>query len=136
MAGKIALLVGASLLLTVGAGFRAGVNLAVAASPVREPQWYHSKPAFYCFNFGIELVVVWAYAVFRFDRRFHVPEGSSAPGHYSGNGQGAGPGADGGGEGDEEEGMELDARAATSGESRITGDSRYKNPVRGERSAV
>ncbi|KAK4040146.1 hypothetical protein C8A01DRAFT_35834 [Parachaetomium inaequale] len=133
MGGKMALLVGASLLLTAGAGFRAGVNFA--AAPGGLPQWYHSKAAFYCFNFGIELAVVWAYAVFRFDRRFYVPEGSSAPGHYSGNGQGAAQGVDAVG-GQEEEGIELGVRAATSGESGITGDSRYKDPVRGERSAV
>lgn len=29
--------------------------------------------------------MVYAYAVSRFDRRFHVPNGSSAPGHYSGS---------------------------------------------------
>ena len=132
MEGKMALLVGASLLLTVGAGFRAGVNLAAAS----RPQWYHSKAALYCFSFGIELAVVWAYAVFRFDRRFYVPEGSSAPGHYSGSGPGLAQGADTVGEGAQEEGIELGVRAATSGDSGVTEDSRYKNPVGGERSAV
>lgn len=29
--------------------------------------------------------MVYAYAVSRFDRRFHIPNGSSAPGHYSGS---------------------------------------------------
>jgi hypothetical protein len=30
------------------------------------------------------LVVVLVYTLFRFDQRFWVPNGSSAPGHYSG----------------------------------------------------
>jgi hypothetical protein len=82
MGTKMALLLFTSLVLTLGAGFRAGVNFA--AKPATQPQWYHSRPAFYCFNFAIELVVVYTYAIFRFDQKFYVPEGSSAPGHYSG----------------------------------------------------
>ncbi|KAK4175000.1 hypothetical protein QBC36DRAFT_31399 [Triangularia setosa] len=80
MRSKIYLLVGTSLLLTLGASFRAGIGFV--PRPATDPAWYHSKAAFYCFNFGIELVVVYGYAVARFDRRFHVPDGSSGPGHY------------------------------------------------------
>lgn len=29
--------------------------------------------------------MVYSYAISRFDRRFHIPNGSSAPGHYSGS---------------------------------------------------
>lgn len=82
MEHKMALLVFTSVLLTLGAGFRAGVNFA--PRPIAQPAWYHSRGAFYAFNFAIELTVVYAYAIFRFDQMFHVPEGSSAPGHYSG----------------------------------------------------
>jgi hypothetical protein len=136
MKGKMALLVGASVLLTVGAGFRAGVNLAVSDDVT--PRWYHSKEAFYCFNFGIEALVVCAYAACRFDRRFYVPEGSSAPGDYSGESQGLTQGADAAGEGEQEEGHELDerdARGATYRNRAIMGDATDKNRV-GERSAV
>jgi hypothetical protein len=82
MGAKMGLVVFTSVLLTVGAGFRAGVSFAARSGG--GSQWYHSRAAFYCFNFGIELVVVLVYTVFRFDQRFWVPDGSSAPGHYSG----------------------------------------------------
>ncbi|KAK4205513.1 hypothetical protein QBC40DRAFT_344666 [Triangularia verruculosa] len=80
MRHKICLLVGTSLLLTLGASFRAGIGFV--PRPATDPAWYHSKAAFYCFNFGIELVVVYGYAIARFDRRFHVPDGSEKPGDY------------------------------------------------------
>ncbi|KAL2162538.1 hypothetical protein VTH06DRAFT_7452, partial [Thermothelomyces fergusii] len=67
MRAKVALLASASLALTVGAGFRVGVNFA-GTRPAARPQWYLSSAAFYCFNFVPDLLVVYAYAVFRFDR--------------------------------------------------------------------
>ena len=80
---KIWLLLFTSAVLALGAGFRIGVSFT-APRPAADPAWYHSKACFYCFNFVIELVVVYAYAIARFDRRYHVPDGSSGPGHYSG----------------------------------------------------
>jgi hypothetical protein len=80
---RIWLLLFTSALLALGAGFRIGVSYT-APRPAANPAWYHSKACFYCFNFVIELVVVYVYAVARFDRRYHVPDGSSGPGHYSG----------------------------------------------------
>lgn len=80
---KIWLLLFTSTILALGAGFRIGVNFTTPR-PAANPAWYHSKACFYCFNFVIELVVVYAYAIARFDRRYHVPDGSSGPGHYSG----------------------------------------------------
>lgn len=56
---------------------------AYAARPVNDPAWFQSKVCYYCFNYVIELVAVYTYAVSRFDCRFYVPDGSSAPGHYS-----------------------------------------------------
>lgn len=81
---KLTLLLSASLILTVGACFRLAVNFTTPR-PRDDPAWYHSKACFYCFNFVIELAVVYAYAIARFDRRFHVPDRSSGPGHYSGS---------------------------------------------------
>ncbi|KAK3305162.1 uncharacterized protein B0T15DRAFT_415409, partial [Chaetomium strumarium] len=81
MGAKMALLAFTSALLTLGAAFRTAVNFE--AKPVNDPQWYHSRPAFYCFNFVIEIVVVYTYLLVRFDQRFHVPDGSSKPGDYS-----------------------------------------------------
>lgn len=81
MRTKIRLLAFTATLLTIGAGFRAGV--AYKVRPITDPAWYHHKACFYVFNYGIELVVVFTYALSRFDRRFHIPNGSSGPGHYS-----------------------------------------------------
>jgi hypothetical protein len=116
LGAKVLLLLGASTVLTLGAGFRAGVNFAV--KPLGQEQWYHSKPAFYCFNFVVELLVVYSYAIFRFDRMFHIPEGSSVPGHYSGKGHE---------EGAEEPGFTLDASGESAGDSNITLYSRNKH---------
>ncbi|POS77378.1 hypothetical protein DHEL01_v204230 [Diaporthe helianthi] len=80
---KIGLLLFTSTILALGAGFRIGVNFTTPR-PAADPAWYHSKACFYCFNFVIELLVVYTYAIARFDRRYHVPDGSSRPGHYSG----------------------------------------------------
>ncbi|KAK3339192.1 hypothetical protein B0H65DRAFT_292960 [Neurospora tetraspora] len=78
---KFGLLTFTSVLLATGAIFRAATNFVVR--PLNNPAWAQTKTAFYCFNFGIELVVVITYLLSRFDRRFHIPDGSSAPGHYS-----------------------------------------------------
>ncbi|KAF4449923.1 hypothetical protein F53441_6842 [Fusarium austroafricanum] len=83
MRTKIYLLVFTTVLLSLGAWFRTGVSYKVV--PVQHPRWYHSKACFYCFNYVIEIIVVFSYALSRFDRRFHVPDGSHAPGDYSGS---------------------------------------------------
>jgi hypothetical protein len=79
---KVVLLTAAAALLAAGATFRA-VTAYLQARPVNNPAWYHARPCYYGFNFGVELVGVFTYALGRFDKRFHVPDGSSAPGHYS-----------------------------------------------------
>lgn len=79
---KVRLLLATATMLSLGAGFRVGAGFA--APPVSRPAWFDSKACFYVFNFGLEFLVVFAYAVTRFDRRLHVPNGSSAPGHYAG----------------------------------------------------
>ncbi|KPM39791.1 hypothetical protein AK830_g6785 [Neonectria ditissima] len=81
MRTKIGLLVFTATLLTLGAGFRTGV--AYQIRPITDPAWYHHKACFYVFNYVIELIVVYSYALSRFDRRFHIPNGSSGPGAYS-----------------------------------------------------
>jgi hypothetical protein len=81
MGTKVALVAFTSIILTLGAGFRSGVNFA--AKPIGQVEWYHSRAAFYCFNFAIELLVVYTYAIFRFEQRFFVPAGCSKPGDYS-----------------------------------------------------
>jgi hypothetical protein len=83
MRTKVGLVLFTATLLAFGAAFRAGI--AFMKRPITEPAWFHSKALFYCINFLIELIVVYTYALSRFDRLFHVPDGSSAPGHYSGS---------------------------------------------------
>ncbi|KAK5998425.1 hypothetical protein PT974_00804 [Cladobotryum mycophilum] len=80
MRTKLFLLVFTSLLLSFSAGFRAGVSFV--RRPLDDPAWFHHKAAFYCVNYLIEIICVYSYALSRFDRRFHIPNGSSAPGHY------------------------------------------------------
>ncbi|KAK0644280.1 hypothetical protein B0T16DRAFT_333538 [Cercophora newfieldiana] len=78
---KMTLLLTTSTLLALGAAFRAGT--AYVPRPITDPAWYHSRAAYYCFNFVIELIVVYMYGIARFDKRFHVPNGSSKPGDYA-----------------------------------------------------
>jgi Protein of unknown function (DUF3112) len=79
---KIAILIASTILLTLGAGFRLGIN-AMPPRPQDDPAWYDSKACFYIFNFSIDITVVALYFVLRIDKRFYVPDGSKAPGDYS-----------------------------------------------------
>lgn len=81
----IILLVSASL-ICIGAVFR--TTTAYFPRPATDPAWYHSKACFYCFNFTIEIIVIYLYALLRIDRRFHIPNGSKRAGDYV-NGTGA-----------------------------------------------
>ncbi|KAK4098387.1 hypothetical protein N658DRAFT_221798 [Parathielavia hyrcaniae] len=79
---KMAMIVVTSVLLAFGAGWRVAVSF-FPMTPESQDKWFRSRAAFYCVNFGVELVMVYSYAILRFDQRFHVPDGASAPGHYS-----------------------------------------------------
>ena len=79
---KILILLPTSTFLTLGAAFRAGIQYK--PRPIAHPAWYDSKACFYLFNFTIEILVVYFYAIIRVDRIFHVPNGCHAPGDYSG----------------------------------------------------
>ncbi|KAF5026843.1 hypothetical protein F66182_1037 [Fusarium sp. NRRL 66182] len=81
MRTKIQLLVFTTILLALGATFRTAVAFKIR--PINDPAWYHSKACYYCFNYVIEIIVVFSYVFSRFDRRFHIPDGSSGPGDYS-----------------------------------------------------
>ena len=85
---KIIILLCASILLTLGASFRAGVSYKLR--PVDHPAWYDSKPCFYLFNFTIEWIVVAMYAIIRVDKRFWIPNNSQGPGDYLRGTQGPG----------------------------------------------
>ncbi|PKS05888.1 hypothetical protein jhhlp_007719 [Lomentospora prolificans] len=78
---KVLLVLFTATLLSFGAGFRIGGSYD--ARPKTAPGWFHHRAAYYCVNFVIELIVVYTYSLMRFDKRFHIPNGSSAPGHYT-----------------------------------------------------
>ncbi|KAH6879406.1 hypothetical protein B0T10DRAFT_158053 [Thelonectria olida] len=82
MGMKVCLVVFTAVLLSLGAGFRAGIALQQARLSTY-PAWYHHKACFYVFTYLIEIIVVYSYTLFRFDRRFYIPDGSYGPGHYS-----------------------------------------------------
>jgi len=80
MRAKIAIVVLSSIILTLGAAFRAAINW-LPPVPLGAPEpWYFSKACFYVFNFVIELVVVFAWLLVSVDQRFHVP--NKASGRY------------------------------------------------------
>ncbi|KAI1470627.1 uncharacterized protein F4812DRAFT_456636 [Daldinia caldariorum] len=78
---KVGLLVFASLVATMGAVFRVGVNFD--GRPGSQPAWFHSRACYYGFNFVTDLVVSTAYLLARFDRRFIVPDDALSPGDCS-----------------------------------------------------
>jgi len=86
---KIRLVLGSSLLLSLGACFRAGI--AYVPREWNDPAWYHGRACFYVMNFGIEVFVVWLYAAMRVDRRFIVPNGTKKVGDFRKGGAGGLP---------------------------------------------
>jgi hypothetical protein len=77
---KILLLSFASVLLSLGAGFRVGVNYG--PRPVADPAWYHGRTPFYIFNFVLDLIMSFTYIGFEFYNRFYIPDGAKGPGSY------------------------------------------------------
>lgn len=106
---KISILVAGSFLLALGRCFIATSTLA-HAPPVSSPAWYDSKAVFWIFYFTVEAIVIYSYALLRVDRRFHVPNGSSGPGHYA---AGAAP------QGGESKRIEEGKRSQSSGRSDV-----------------
>ncbi|KAJ5097940.1 Protein of unknown function DUF3112 [Penicillium argentinense] len=82
-AAKGCIVIFAAVLLCLGASFRAGTTW-MPPRPATNPPWYDHKACFYVFNFGIDLSVVALFLIARVDRRFWVPNGSSAVRHYRG----------------------------------------------------
>ncbi|KAI1326215.1 hypothetical protein F5Y16DRAFT_375592 [Xylariaceae sp. FL0255] len=66
--------------------FIAGFKTGTAYMPPRlvtDPAWYQSKPAFYVFQFVLEIFILSLFTISRVDKRFHIPNGSKGPGDYS-----------------------------------------------------
>lgn len=85
---KASLLVFSAVTLAVGAA----VRLAAVVNPEGpdEMSLLFSKGVFYATGFLLEILTVAAYAFFRIDLIFHVPNGASQPGDYSLNSNGKG----------------------------------------------
>ncbi|TIC97302.1 hypothetical protein CH35J_007755 [Colletotrichum higginsianum] len=80
---KVALLYFGSVLLITGQSIR--LFALFNKEPPGTTSVVFSKAVFYTTGFAFELVVVGLYAIMRVDLRFHVPNGSSGPGDYSGD---------------------------------------------------
>ncbi|KAL8382157.1 hypothetical protein RB595_006103 [Gaeumannomyces hyphopodioides] len=78
---KSVVMLGGLLLLT-GAAVRLAVVLNPEPPSAASPLF--SKATFYTTQFALELLVIVLYAATRVDLLFHVPDGSSRPGDYSG----------------------------------------------------
>ncbi|KAJ4415987.1 hypothetical protein N0V82_007013 [Gnomoniopsis sp. IMI 355080] len=78
---KTSLVMLASTMLTTGAIVR--IYAIFNPRPADTNDVLYGKPVFYTTQFMLEILVVAAYAVFRFDLLFHIPNGSSKPGDYS-----------------------------------------------------
>lgn len=78
-----ALVLALGLIFTIAqAGFRAGTTWTTAP-PASNPAWWDSKAAFYCFNFAMDVCILFTYLVGRIDQRFHIPNGANGPMSYS-----------------------------------------------------
>ncbi|KAJ9634650.1 hypothetical protein H2199_008935 [Coniosporium tulheliwenetii] len=74
---KAALVLAASVLLCIGATYKCAVAWFDPVPRAQPMPDRFSKAAFYVMNFGVEVVVVYLYALGRVDRRFWVPNGAS-----------------------------------------------------------
>ncbi|QIW99358.1 hypothetical protein AMS68_004876 [Peltaster fructicola] len=91
MRAKVAISLISGVLLTLGAGYRAGTSwmpptpiLTDTTPPQPYPQpWYFGKPAYYCFDFVIEAFIVYFWIFVRIDQRFIVPNGAKGPYSYA-----------------------------------------------------
>ena len=79
---KTAVLLVGSTLVTLGAWYRCGTSWKTPVPTSQPLPRYFAKPCFYIFNFGVEILTVYLYAIMRVDLRFHVPNGAKGPGSY------------------------------------------------------
>ncbi|KAM3427381.1 hypothetical protein NHJ13734_009004 [Beauveria thailandica] len=81
LARKGSLLVFSATTLAVGAAVKLAAILNPADVEAMSPLF--TKGAFYTTGFMLEILTVAAYAFFRIDLTFHIPNGASGPGGYS-----------------------------------------------------
>lgn len=78
---KTSLLVFGAITMSVGAG----VRLAISVNAPSSTSPLSGKVVFYITGFLLETITVAAYAYFRLDLLFHIPNGAMGPGAYSKN---------------------------------------------------
>jgi hypothetical protein len=83
MSMKVGILVTGTILIASGAWYRCGTSWATPVSHSKPLPRYFAKPAFYIFNFGVDILTLYLYAIMRVDLRFHVPNGAKGPGSYT-----------------------------------------------------
>jgi hypothetical protein len=79
---KIAILLTGTLLVTIGAWYRCATSWQPLVPRAQPLPGYFAKPCFYIFNFGVEILLLYLYAIMRVDLRFHIPNGAKGPGDY------------------------------------------------------
>lgn len=89
MSYKIAILLTGSALVSLGAWYRCGTAWLTPVPRSQPLPAYYSKACFYMFNFAVEILTVYLYAITRVDLRFHVPNGAKGPGSYEVRPQGS-----------------------------------------------
>jgi hypothetical protein len=80
---KIAILLTGTTLVTLGAWYRCATSWQTPVPRSQPLPAYFAKPCFYIFNFGVEISLLYLYAIMRMDLRFHVPNGAKGPGDYA-----------------------------------------------------
>jgi hypothetical protein len=80
---KIAILLTGATLITLGAWYRCGTSWQTPVPKSQPLPAYFAKPCFYIFNFVVEIMTLYLYAITRMDLRFHVPNGAKGPGSYA-----------------------------------------------------
>ncbi|PHH60502.1 hypothetical protein CDD81_1592 [Ophiocordyceps australis] len=80
LSSKAALLVFSAATMTVGAAVRLTISVNTEV-----PEYLLGKGTLYTTQFLLEIMTVALYAYFRVDLLFHIPNGASKPGDYSGN---------------------------------------------------
>ncbi|KAF2816442.1 uncharacterized protein BDZ99DRAFT_485054 [Mytilinidion resinicola] len=80
---KVIVLLLAAFSVTLGAWYRCGTSWKTPVPRTEPLPGYFSRACFYVFNFVVEILVVYLYAILRIDLRFHIPDGAKGPGSYA-----------------------------------------------------
>jgi len=73
MQTKTIIIMTSSALCMLIAGFKAGTAWE-NPRPIDHPAWYHSKAAFYVFNFTLEILALATLTLSRIDKQFYIPK--------------------------------------------------------------